>query len=114
MDHRGYLPSWSQVDRHPDSGVPFAGATIPQFDTCVATVVALHHRLPFVRAIGWDAIVDDQNRIRIFEWNGEHNDIKFSEATQGPCFSGLGWEHLWKRPASMSDEWMSTLRHGIC
>jgi hypothetical protein len=30
------------------------------------------------------------------EWNGTYNDIKFSEATQGPCFADLGWERLWK------------------
>jgi hypothetical protein len=28
------------------------------------------------------------------EWNGEHNDVKSSEATQGPCFSDLNWERL--------------------
>jgi hypothetical protein len=28
------------------------------------------------------------------EWNAEHNDIKFSEATQGPCFADLRWDRL--------------------
>jgi hypothetical protein len=114
LDDGGYLPSWRQVDRHPDSGEPFSGATVPQFDACVATVVALHRRVPFVRAIGWDAIVDDENRVRIFEWNGEHNDVKFSEATQGPCFADLGWERLWKVPAPSSGEWIATFRRGVC
>lgn len=114
LDERGYLPSWSQIDRHPDSGAQFSGATIPHFDAFVTTVVSLHDRIPFVRAIGWDAIVDDQNEIRIFEWNGEHNGVKFTEATQGPCFADLGWEHLWKVPALASREWIGVLRHGVC
>ena len=52
--------------------------------------------VPFARSIGWDMIVDNNNEIQVMEWNGSHNDIKFSEATQGPCFSNLGWEKLWK------------------
>ena len=35
-------------------------------------------------------------KIQLMEWNGTYNDIKFSEATQGPCFADLGWERLWK------------------
>ena len=42
--------------------------------------------------IGWDIIVDDNEKIQIIEWNGEACDIKFSEATTGPCFLGLHWE----------------------
>lgn len=114
LDERGYLPSWSRIDRHPDSGAPFSGAAIPQFDACARTVVALHDRIPFVHAIGWDVIVDDQDEVRIFEWNGEHNGIKFTEATQGPCFADLGWERLWKVPAPTSREWIGVLRHGLC
>jgi hypothetical protein len=28
------------------------------------------------------------------EWNGEHSDVKFGEATQGRGFSDLKWERL--------------------
>jgi hypothetical protein len=28
------------------------------------------------------------------EWNGGHCDIKFSEATTGPCFTGLNWSRF--------------------
>jgi hypothetical protein len=31
------------------------------------------------------------------EWNALHNDIKFSEATQGPCFTDLRWERFARR-----------------
>ena len=53
--------------------------------------------VPFAICIGWDMIIDTNNEIQIMEWNGSHNDIKFSEATQGPCFSNLGWDKLWKK-----------------
>ena len=48
--------------------------------------------MPYVRAIGWDVSVDKNDDVHVMEWNGNHNDIKFSEATVGPCFLGLGWE----------------------
>lgn len=92
LDKKGYLPDWQSIDEHPDSKVSFESKKIPQFDRCKEAVLSLHEQIPFVRSIGWDAIVDIEDNVKIMEWNGFHNDIKFSEATQGPCFLGLGWE----------------------
>ena len=52
--------------------------------------------MPFARSVGWDVVVDSDDEVRVLEWNAGHNDIKFSEATQGPCFSDMGWETLWR------------------
>ncbi|WP_144107648.1 sugar-transfer associated ATP-grasp domain-containing protein [Paraburkholderia sp. BCC1886] len=90
----GYLHNWSAVQAHPDSGVRFAGVQVPAFEQCVETVLAFHRNIPFVRCVGWDLSVDANGQVQILEWNGEHNDVKFSEATQGPCFSDLRWERL--------------------
>jgi Sugar-transfer associated ATP-grasp len=94
LHDEGYLNDWSAVDAHPDSGVRFAGIRIPQFEQCMETVLRLHQKLPFARCIGWDLTVDANDRVQVMEWNGGHNDVKFSEATQGPCFSDLKWERL--------------------
>jgi hypothetical protein len=93
---RCYLPDWSSVENHPDTGFRFAGNRIPRFEECISTVQGLHARFPHVTSIGWDVCVPDDGRIRVMEWNGTHNDIKFSEATTGPCFADLGWENLWR------------------
>ena len=45
-------------------------------------------------SIGWDVTLDDQENLRVMEWNAGHNGIKFTEATQGPCFSDLRREWL--------------------
>lgn len=90
----GYLPSWLPVECHPDTGFAFSGNVVPEFSACVETALGLHRRMPYARCIGWDLCVADDNRVRVMEWNGNHNDIKFSEATQGPCFADLGWEKL--------------------
>jgi hypothetical protein len=93
----GYTTEWLTVTEHPDTTVKFAGNLVPEFGKCKAAVVELHRRMPFARSVGWDVIVDTDDEVRVLEWNAGHNDIKFSEATQGPCFSDMGWETLWRR-----------------
>ncbi len=90
----GYAPEWVETDVHPDSNMTFSGHIIPHFEECIETVTALHKKVPYVRNIGWDLTVDNGGNVRIMEWNGRHNGVKFSEATQGPCFDDLGWEKL--------------------
>lgn len=90
----GFTTDWLEIDCHPTSKVKFQGKIIPAYDDCLKLVTALHKRVPFTRCIGWDLAVDNMMRVRVMEWNSEHNDIKFSEASQGPCFSDLHWERL--------------------
>jgi hypothetical protein len=80
---KGYLTDWTTVDVHPTSKVPFVGNYIPSFSSCLSTVISLHKMVPYARCIGWDVTVDMDGNVNVMEWNAEHNDIKFSEATQG-------------------------------
>ena len=73
------------------------GRRIPNFDNCVSVALELHRMIPYIRCVGWDIVVDKDNAVKVMEWNAVHNDIKLSEATQGPCFSDLGWEKLWQQ-----------------
>lgn len=97
LDKFGYTTGWIQTESHPDTNFVFGNKQIPNFKECIETAINLHKMVPFARAIGWDMIVDVNNDVQVMEWNGNHNDIKFSEATQGPCFSDLGWEKLRKK-----------------
>lgn len=92
----GYTTKWTPLDRHPDSGFLFAGKMIPEYSKCVGVVKEIHQNFPYAKCIGWDVIVDSDGEVQIMEWNARHNDIKFSEAVDGPCFADLGWENLWK------------------
>jgi hypothetical protein len=94
MGATGYLPSYLKIDRHPQSDLPFAGHSVPSFQDCKAVALRAHAQMPYVRCIGWDMTVDDQGRVQVLEWNGGHNGIKFTEATQGPCFADLNWHKL--------------------
>lgn len=90
----GYTMDWLETDRHPDSGVVFAGNEVPNYAACREAAERLHRRIPVVPAIGWDLTVARDGSVQVLEWNSGHNDIKFSEATSGPCFAGLNWELL--------------------
>lgn len=94
----GFTIDWLEIDCHPTSKMRFRGKFIPAFDDCRKLVTTLHSRVPYARCIGWDVTIDDEENVRVMEWNADHNDIKFSEATQGPCFSDLHWERLARTP----------------
>lgn len=92
----GYTTKWIEIDRHPDSNFVFANRQIPCYEDCINITTSLHAQFPYAQCIGWDVVVDSMNHVSIMEWNAHHNDIKFSEAVNGPCFADLGWEKLWK------------------
>jgi hypothetical protein len=93
----GYTTDWLTATEHPDTGVKFAGNQVPEFEKCKIAVLEIHRRMPFARCVGWDVVVGTDDDVKVLEWNAGHNDIKFSEATQGPCFSDMRWEALWRR-----------------
>jgi hypothetical protein len=106
LSENGYLTDWTLVQAHPDSKIRFAGVTVPSFDECVATVQALHQKVLFDRCVGWDLAIAVDGSVKVMECNAEHNDIKFSEATQGPCFADLRWDRLVRheaQPARVED-----------
>jgi hypothetical protein len=94
----GLCADWSRVEAHPDTGERFSGSLMPGFAAARAMVLSCHERFPLVGCVGWDIAVDGRQQPWLLEWNAMHNDIKFSEATVGPCFRGLQWEPLWKTP----------------
>lgn len=93
----GYLHDWRRTDRHPDTGFRFAGNAVPNFRDVAVLCRTLHESCPHMLCLGWDTCINEAGEAQIMEWNSRHNDIKFSEATTGPCFLGLGWERLWRR-----------------
>lgn len=92
LSDTGYMPSWVTTREHPASRKRFAGVKIPNFKKCVEVVTSQHLKVPFVRCIGWDVTLDHEGEVVVLEWNGGHNGIKFTEATQGPSFTDLEWE----------------------
>lgn len=96
LGEKGYFDEWDDMDGHPDCDKPTAGQTIPQFSDCVNLVTSLHQRFAYARWMGWDVIVTSDGDVKIMECNGGHSEIKSIEALQGPAFTDMGWENLWK------------------
>ncbi|AWV05354.1 hypothetical protein DM992_37945 [Burkholderia sp. JP2-270] len=94
LAREGYMTNWLTVPTHPDTRVAFSGNQIPAFVKCVATVLGHHRKMPLPRSVGWDVAIGRDETVKLMEWNAMHNDIKFSEATQGPCFNDLGWDRI--------------------
>ncbi|MDB5788154.1 MAG: sugar-transfer associated ATP-grasp family protein [Caballeronia mineralivorans] len=94
LAREGYLTNWLTVPAHPDTNVEFSGTKIPAFAKCVAMVLAHHRNIPLTRSVGWDVAIGRDEAVKLMEWNASHNDIKFSEATQGPCFTDLRWDRF--------------------
>lgn len=89
-----FFPKSESTKNLPDNDIAFGGIKLPFFENCISEIKRMHGIIPFIRCIGWDIIVDENENLRIIELNGGHNAITFSEMVQGPCFKGLGWEKL--------------------
>jgi hypothetical protein len=89
LDIFGYDQDWRRWPSHPDSGFSFENRYIPKFKEAIEVCLELHNKVPHFIIISWDVSVDDGEQIKILEWNGDGCDIKFSEATVGPCFFGI-------------------------
>ena len=94
LDTFGYTQDWRRWLYHPDSNTSFANKRIPKFNDAVRLCIELHRKVPHFTILGWDVAVRESEEIAVMEWNSNHCDIKFSEATTGPCFLGLNWEKL--------------------
>jgi hypothetical protein len=94
LDVFGYTSDWRRWPGHPDTNVSFSNKRIPQFKEAVDTCLKLHASVPHLSIIGWDVSISSDEQVKLIEWNGLHCDIKFSEATTGPCFLGLNWEKI--------------------
>jgi hypothetical protein len=94
LDRFGYTEDWRRWLSHPDSNFSFYKQRVPRFREAVEHCVKLHALVPHFAIIGWDITISSDDKIKLFEWNSDHCDIKFSEATTGPCFTGLNWERL--------------------
>ena len=92
LDCFGYTQDWRRWLSHPDTATSFENRRVPKFKEAVEACIELHRNVPHFGIIGWDVAVADNEEIKILEWNSNHCDIKFSEASTGPCFLGLDWE----------------------
>lgn len=84
-----YNAKWNTADTYGEGGPAIGTPEIPHYQNLCRAVEALHDKVPHVTVVGWDLILDQNEKIQIMEWNTMHPDIKFIEATSGPHFTDL-------------------------
>ena len=89
--------NWKQCDVHPDSGRAFEGEFIPRFDRLLEFCLTQHDSTPISGLIGWDVVLDQDEKPVLIEFNQGRAGINMIEANKGPCFLGLGWENIWRK-----------------
>lgn len=62
--------SFEEVERHPDTGAPFAGVSLPDWNSYVETVTRVASAFPGMRLQHWDIAVSDRGPL-ILELNGD-------------------------------------------
>jgi hypothetical protein len=92
VSETGFDTSLRALRAHPDTAAPFAGLIVPKAAEVLASAVKLHRLVPFPRYVSWDFAIDAAEDVHLLEWEG--GSPAFAEATQGPCFLGLGWDRL--------------------
>lgn len=105
LEKNGYYMNLNPIECHPDTNKMFINQKIPNWNDCINTCITLHQKMPFARVIGWDVVIDSTENVVLIEWNGDHGDIKYHEILGGPCFTGLGWEDLWKQPFNQVEDY---------
>ncbi len=101
VDHRSghflerYRTStWRLIDRIPGASRPLGSDAMPGYEAARSACLALHARVPHLGVIGWDVMIDAEERAWVVEWNARHPSADASETFLGPLFTGLGWEAL--------------------
>ncbi len=94
LGNHAFDSNWMRYNSHPDTGVKFEGKKVPSFVKAVTLCKKLHERVPQFTIIGWDVAITEDGKIELMEWNVGYPDIKFSEATIGPCFKHLHLERF--------------------
>lgn len=94
INNFGIDPDWKAYYKHPITNYNFEKQIIPNYKSAVKACIKIHENLPQVGIIGWDVAINKEGEPEIMEWNAGHPDIKFIEASSGPCFTNLNWEKL--------------------
>lgn len=71
-------------DCHEDTGVKYAGISIPMFKEMLEECIKAHKKYPYVKLIGWDVCLDYAGVPRLLEWNTFNPAFWRMEAKFGP------------------------------
>jgi hypothetical protein len=102
MERYSLDSDWNLLPEHPDSKIAWEGNQLPGFEQMVRRCEELHDQEGTMEIIGWDVIWDENNTMKLMEWNTGYPGIVHSEMTTGPNFLETDWSDLWKNHSPRS------------
>lgn len=85
----GFGDDYDRLYRHPDTGEPFAGYTVPAWSAVTDLCRAMHRAVPQFGLIGWDVVVGADAFPYVIEWNTPAPGMQASEILYGPFIERL-------------------------
>ena len=87
---RGYTNAYNDDGRdlggrHPDTGILYRDFSLDSISEAEELCIKAHFMYPYIRFVGWDLYINEENRPVIIEWN-TRPDIWVNEAVIGPLW----------------------------
>lgn len=76
-------------DTHPDTGISMNQVCIPGIRKIKEKCKSAHRSYPYVKFIGWDVAVGENEKPVLIEWNARYPMLWFAEAIYGPFWKDL-------------------------
>ncbi len=92
----GFDHNWMLLENHTETGIKLSGLQIPEYSEIKRFCEKLHDQNPHFGLIAWDMMLDENDEIKVLEWNTVTPPYNMDEASIGPHFKGLGLENLWR------------------
>jgi hypothetical protein len=79
----GYTENGKKFKQHPDSGVVFKGYKVPCTRDIINVAKRLHSKIPMLKFVSWDFMIDNDNRVVLIETNMISQSLWFPQYTHG-------------------------------
>lgn len=78
-----------KYDQHPDTGKQIKGVKIPYWDKVKKDLLAIHKKVPYLKFVAWDVVIQKDGEIAIIEGNAS-SDVILLQTKKGLRFEKLG------------------------
>ncbi|WHT48274.1 sugar-transfer associated ATP-grasp domain-containing protein [Sporosarcina thermotolerans] len=94
LNKEAYSEMQERFRQHPDSGIKFEGYVIPYVKDIIKVAKESHSRIPHIKMISWDFMVNESSEIILIEVNLRSQSIWFPQMVNGESFFGKNTEKI--------------------
>lgn len=78
-----------KYEQHPDTHEQIKGTIVPYWEKVKDQVLQLHRRVPYLKLVAWDVVIQEDGEISIIEGNAS-SDVTILQSEKGLRFDRLG------------------------